>query len=83
MLDLERLFQDSDWTSGQDPVEHCAVRITGNNDDRAIRLLFLGRVVNVIGGPVRQFKVEKNQVELLFLDRGKRFFNRADDDTVG
>src|ERR1700737_4752789 len=82
LLDLERFFQNGDWAFGEDPVEHRAVGITGNDDDRAVGLLFLGHVVNVIGRPVRQFKIEKNEVELLFLNCGKRFLDCADDDAT-
>ena len=39
----------------------------------------LAAVVNVVRRTVRQFQIEENQIELLFLERGERFLYRADD----
>ena len=58
LLDLERLFQDGDRAFGQDSVQHFAVGITRNHNNRALRLFFLGRVIDIIGRPIREFSLE-------------------------
>src|SRR5260370_5589358 len=55
LLELERFFQNCNRPFSQDSVEHVAVGITGNDDDRAIGLSGLGHVVNVVGWTVWQF----------------------------
>jgi len=80
LLELERLFQNSDWTFSQDPVEHRAFGITSNDNDCAIWVLLFDRIVNMIGGSVGQFQIEKDKIELLFPNRGESIFNRANDD---
>src|SRR6202030_1972308 len=82
LLDLERLFQNGDRSFGQDPVEHRAVGITGNDDDRTTGLIFLDRIVNVVRRTVRQFQVEKDEIEFLFLECGQGFFHGAHDDAA-
>lgn len=79
LLGFERFFQDGDGTLGQDPVQHFAVGIAGNNNDGAFRLVVFESVVNVVGRSVRQFQIEKNEIEFLFLNCGDRFFDGADD----
>src|ERR1700716_498867 len=70
LLDLERLFQNRDRAFGQDAIEHFAVGITRDDDDRALRLFFLDLIVNIVSRAVRQFQIEENQIELLFIERG-------------
>src|SRR5438270_5746446 len=82
LLDLERFLQDCDRTFRQNSVEHRAVRIAGNDDDRASRLIFLDRIINVIRRTVRQFQIQKHEIEFLFFKRGERFFDRAHHDST-
>src|ERR1700730_1458622 len=82
LLHLERLFQNSDRPFGQNPVKHRAVRIAGNDDDRTVRLIFLDRVVNVVGRTVGQFQIEKYEIEFLFSERSQSFSNRPDHDAA-
>jgi hypothetical protein len=82
LFDLERLFQDRDRSLGQNPIKHGTVRISGDDDDRTVGLLFLGHLVNVIRRPIRQFQIEKDEIKLLLLNCGERFFDRADDDAA-
>ena len=46
------------------------------------RMQFLGRIINVIGRAIRQFQIEKKQIEILFFERSDRFFDGADHDTA-
>ncbi len=82
LFHLERLFQNGDWSFGENPVEHGAVRITGNDNNGAVGLFFFNRVVNVVGRTIRQFQIEKYEIEFLFLERGERFLDRADNDAT-
>src|SRR6202171_272583 len=77
LIGLERFLQNRDRPLGQNPVEHFAIGITRNNNDWALGLFPLGLIVNVVSRAVRQFQIEKNEVELLFVERGQRFFDRS------
>ena len=79
LLELERLFQNSDWTFSQNPVKHRAFRITSNDNDRTIWVLLFDRVVNVVRRSVGQFQIEKDKIELLFPKRGECITNSAND----
>ena len=74
LIDLERLFQNCDWTFGKYSIEHGAVGIASNDDDGTARLFFFDGIVNVIGRAVRQFQIEENEIKLLFFERSKGFF---------
>src|ERR1700676_4487182 len=78
LIGLERFLQNRDRPLGQNPVEHFPIGITRNNNDWALELFPLGLIVNVVSRAVRQFQIEKNEVELLFVERGQRFFHRPD-----
>src|SRR5438067_8592657 len=82
LRDLERFLQDGDRTARQNPIQHFAVGITGNDDDGQVRIGFLRRFVNVVCGAVRQFQIEEKQIELLFFESGERFLHGADDDAA-
>jgi len=79
LLELERLFQNSDWTFSQNPVKHRAFGITSNDNDRTIWVLLFDRVVNVVRRSVGQFQIEKDKIELLFPKRGECITNSAND----
>src|ERR1041384_4774376 len=53
LLDLERLLQDGHRAASQNPIEHFAVGITGDDDDRQFGIGFFRGVVNVVGGTIR------------------------------
>src|SRR2546423_10733359 len=77
LLDFERLLQNCDRSLGQDPVEHRAVRITSDDNDRTGGLVFLDRVINIVSRTIGQFQIEKYEIEFLFLQCGERFFHRS------
>jgi len=78
LLDLERLLQNGHRSARQNPIQHFAVGITGDDNDRQFRIRFLRGIVNVVRRAVRQFQIEKEQIEFLFFERGHRFFDGAD-----
>ena len=52
------------------------------NDNRQLGIDFLGRVIDVVRWAIRQFQVEKKQIEMLLVERGERFLHGADDDSA-
>src|ERR1700759_3852727 len=82
LLDLERLFQNRNWATRQNPIEHFAVGVTGDNDNRQFRVGFLRRIVSVSRGAVRQFQIEKKKIELLFFKCYQRFLDGADNNAA-
>src|SRR5437660_3085166 len=82
LLGLERLFQNRDWPLRQNAIEHFAIGVTGNDNDGTIGLFPLNEIVNVIGRTVGKFEIEKDEIEFLFLQRGDRFLDRANDDAA-
>jgi hypothetical protein len=82
LLGLERLFQNRDWPLRQNAIEHFAIGVTGNDNDGTIGLFPLNEIVNVIGRTVGKFEIEKDEIEFLFLQRGDRFLDGADDNAT-
>jgi len=82
LLGLERLFQNRDWSLRQNAIEHFAIGVTGNDNDGTVGLIPLDEIVNVIGGTIGKFEIEKDEIEFLFLQRGDRLFDRANDDAA-
>ncbi len=82
LFGLERLFQNRHRTFGKNAIQHLAVGITGNDDDWTVRLVFFDRIVNVIGWAIGQFEIEKDEIELLFFERGDRFLDGSDDNAA-
>src|SRR5438552_12602223 len=82
LLGLERLFQNRDWSLRQNAIEHFAIGVTGNDNDGTVGLVPLDEIVNVIGGTIGKFEIEKDEIEFLFLQRGDRLFDRANDDAA-
>jgi len=82
LLSLERLFQNRDWPLRQNAIEHLTIGVTGNDNNGTIGLFPLDEIVNVIGGTIGKFEVEKDEIEFLFLQRGDRFLDRADDNAT-
>src|SRR5207237_2942230 len=66
----------------QKAIEHFAIGVTGNDNDGTIGLFPLDEIVDVIGGTIGKFEVEKDEIEFLFLQRADRFLDRANDDTA-
>ena len=66
----------------QNPIKHLAVGMAGDNDNRQFGIDFLGRVRDVVGRAIRQFQIEKKQIEMLLVERGQRFLHGADDDSA-
>src|SRR5262249_14622770 len=69
-------------TLRQNPVEHRAVGIASDNNDRAVRLIFLDHVVNVVRRTIGQFQIQEHKIKFLFFECGQRFLNGADDDAT-
>src|ERR1700737_4426959 len=82
LIGLERFLQNRDRPLGHNPVEHFAIGITRNNNDWAFGLLPFGLIVDVVSRTVRQLQIEKNEIELLFVERGQRFFDRSNYDAA-
>ena len=82
LLGFEGLLQDRDRTFSQDAIEHFAVGITGDDDDRTIGLLPFHEIVNVVGRAIGQFQIEEDEIEPLFLERGDRFLDGSDDNAT-
>jgi len=82
LLGLERLFQNRDWSLRQNAIEHFAIGVTGNDNDGTIGLIPLDEIVNVIGRTIGKFEIEKDKIEFLFLQRGDRFLDGANDDAA-
>src|SRR5213595_1415341 len=82
LLGLERLFQNRDRPLRQNAIEHFAIGVTGNDNDGTIGLIPLDEIVNVIGGTIGKFEIEKDEIEFLFIQRGDRLFDRANDDAA-
>src|SRR5947207_15388534 len=79
---LKRLFQNRDLSLRQNAIEHRAIRVTGNDNDGTVGLIPLDEIVNVIGGSIGKFEIEKDEIEYLFLQPGDRLFDRANDDAA-
>ena len=82
LLDFERFFQNRDRPLGQDPVQHLAVRISGDDDHWQPWVDLLRRFVNVVGRAIRQLQIEKEEIKSLFLERADRLFHRSDHDSA-
>src|SRR5947207_8549837 len=74
---LKRLFQNRDWSLGQNAIEHFAIGVTGNDNDGTVGLIPLDEIVNVIGGTIGKFEIEKEEIEFLCLQRADRICERA------
>jgi len=53
LFDLQRLLQNSHRAFGQNPVEHFTVGVTGDDDNRQIRIRLFRHIVDIIGWPIR------------------------------
>ena len=82
LLGLERLFQNRDRPLRQNAIEHFAIGVTSNDNDGTIGLFPLNEIVNVIGRTIGKFEIEKDEIEFLFLQRGDRFLDGADDNAT-
>ena len=82
LLGFERLFQNRDRPLRQNAIEHFAIGVTSNDNDGTIGLFPLNEIVNVIGGTIGKFEIEKDEIEFLFLQRGDRFLDGANDDAA-
>ena len=82
LLGFERFFQNRDRPFRQNAIEHFAIGVTSNDNDRTIGLFPLNEIVNVIGRTIGKFEIEKDEIEFLFLQRGDRFLDGADDNAT-
>jgi len=82
LLGFERLFQNRDRPLRQNAIEHFAIGVTSNDNDGTIGLFPLNEIVHVIGRTIGKFEIKKDEIEFLFLQRGDRFLDGADDNAT-
>lgn len=82
LFKFERLLDHSHRSMGEDAAEDLAVRIAGDDDDGDIGMIGLERLVDFVARHIRQFQIEENQIEMLFVSELQSFLACADDNAA-
>lgn len=78
LFKFERLLDHGHRSMGEDAAEDLAVRIAGDDDDRDIGMIGLERLVDFVTRHIREFQIEENEIEMLFISELQSFLTCAD-----
>lgn len=82
LFKFEWLLDHCDRSMGENAAEDLAVRIASDDDDGDIGMIGLERLVDFVARHIRQFQIEENQIEMLFISKLQSFLACADDNAA-
>ena len=73
LFELEWLLDHGHRPMGENAAEDLAVRIAGDDDDGHIGMVGLDCLVDFVTWHVREFQIEENEIEMLFISELQSF----------
>jgi len=82
LFKFEWLLDYRHRSMGENAAQDLAVWIAGDDDDGHIGMIGLERLVDFVARHVREFQIEENEIEMLFISELQGFLARSDDNAA-